>query len=99
LLASSYGWAKNDILETVYLDELPIFSRLITRRKINDYKMQLAIATNPHTKDAKRLWNTLEQQERQNEGKSYIDSEFDAVGFEKLKQALQNNSSSIAVKS
>ena len=54
------------------------------RRQINEYKMSLAIATNPQTKQPKKLWDTLDQMERQNEGKEYLDAEFDAAGFERL---------------
>jgi len=85
-------------MENVYLDELFIFTRLINRRKINDYKMALAIATNPHTKDPKNLWGVLERQERLNEGKEYLDAEFDAAGFAAFKQTLQRHGSAIVVK-
>lgn len=97
-MASNYGWAKRDILENVYLDELFVFLRLITRRKINEQKMALAIATNPHTKHPKKLWDQLEQQERHNEGKDYLDAEFDAAGMARFKEALQRHSRSIVVK-
>lgn len=60
--------------------------------------MQLAIATNPHTKDPKSLWAMLERQERANEGKEYLDAEFDAKGFEAFKQTLQRHGSAIVVK-
>lgn len=97
-MASEYGWAKDDILENVYLDELFVFTRLINRRKIQGYKMQLAIAQNPHIKNPKDLWRLLEQQESEVEGKSYLDSEFDATGFEAFKQTLQRNSKGVVVK-
>lgn len=97
-MANEYGWAKNDILENVYLDELFVFTRLINRRKVQDYKMQLAIAQNPHIKNPKDLWRILEQQENEIEGKSYLDTEFDSVGFEAFKQTLQRNSKNIVVK-
>ena len=60
--------------------------------------MALAIATNPHTKDPKTLWRTLERQERDNEGKEYLDAEFDAAGLEALKKKLQRQGSAIVVK-
>lgn len=60
--------------------------------------MALAITTNPHTKDPKPLWSMLERQERQNEGKSYIDAEFDAQGFEAFKAKLKRQGSAIVVK-
>lgn len=60
--------------------------------------MQLAISTNPHIKDPKKLWQTFDQQERQLKGKEYLDEEFDAVGFERFKQTLQRHGSTIVVK-
>ena len=60
--------------------------------------MQLAIATNPHTKDPKSLWSTLERQERENDGKEYLDAEFDTIGFEAFKQRLKREGSGIVVK-
>lgn len=98
-MASNYGWAKKDILEGVYLDELFYFVKLINRRKISEYKMALAISTNPHTKTPKKLWDTLDQQERTNEGKDYLDAEFDQAGFDRFKQTLQRHSKAIVVKS
>lgn len=60
--------------------------------------MQLAIATNPHTKDPKKLWHTLERQENINEGRDYLDAEFDSAGFEAFKRTLQRHGSAIVVK-
>lgn len=97
-MASEYGWAKRDILENVYLDELFVFTRLINRRKINNYKMALAIATNPHIKDPKGLWRALDRQERENDGKGYLDAEFDAAGFEAFKARLKQRGSAIIIK-
>lgn len=98
LLASSYGWAKNDILETVYIDELFVFVRLIKRRQISEYKIQLAIATNPNTKHPKKLWDAFDEMERQNEGKDYLNAEFDEAGFAAFKETLQRNSTRFIVK-
>lgn len=90
LLASEYGWPKHDILNEVYLDELFFLTRYINRRHITDYRMQLAIAQNPHVKNPKELWTILEQQEREITGK-HQENDFDAVGFELLKNELRNN--------
>lgn len=60
--------------------------------------MSLAIATNPQTKNPRKLWDTLDQQERKNEGRDYLDSEFDSAGVERFKQMLQRHSKSIVVK-
>ncbi|MBN2263069.1 MAG: hypothetical protein JW735_09155 [Prolixibacteraceae bacterium] len=85
-------------METVYFDELFIFTRLINRRKITEYKMQLAIISNPHTKTPKTLWHMLDQRERENEGKAYIDAEFDPKTFEAFKETVKRHGSAIDVK-
>jgi hypothetical protein len=40
----------------------------------------------------------LETQERENDGKGYLDAEFDATGFEAFKQTLKRHGSTIVVK-
>jgi hypothetical protein len=60
--------------------------------------MQLAIATNPHTKSPRKLWDTLDQKDRENEGKGYLDADFDKQGFEAFKQTLKSTGSKIVVK-
>lgn len=94
LLASEYGWSKNDILYGVYLDELTELIPKIERRKNAAYKMQLAIVQNPHVKNQKELWSILNTQEKQIERKEKPKEEepkFDAVGFEMLKSKMRQN--------
>lgn len=97
-MASEYGWAKHDILNDVYLDDLFALSKRINLRKLTEYRMQLAIATNPHIKNPKELWRTFDEQERQMTGQAYMDEDFDVVGFERFKQTLQRHGSAIIVK-
>jgi hypothetical protein len=85
-LASEYGWAFNDILETVYLDDLFFFMAQIKRRKLGEYKIYAAIIQNPHVKDPKILWNILKQ-----EDDNYLSREFDEQGFNLLKDQLMQN--------
>lgn len=87
-MASEYGWSKQDILYDVYFDELAELVKKINKRKVNEYKMQLAIAHNPHVKNYKELWRILERQDDEQHKKS---EEFDPVGFEQLKSVLSNN--------
>ena len=49
--------------------------------------MQLAIVQNPHVKDPKLLWETLEAFDKKPE-----DEKLDKRGFEMLKQKLRNSS-------
>ena len=65
----------------------------ITKRKNSDYKMQLAIAQNPHSTDPKQLWYLLSR----NEEADPTSLELDVEGFERLKQAM-SKSGSIVVK-
>lgn len=62
LLAASYGWAKEYILENVYPDEVPEYNKRIVRRKRHEKMLELRIAHNPHLKekDAWTLFNELQ---------------------------------------
>lgn len=60
--------------------------------------MTLAITTNPHIKEPKKLWQILESQEKINEGKEYLDAELDPAQFEAFKKTVQRHSESFAVK-
>lgn len=90
LLASEYGWAKREILNEVYIDELVDLIKWINRRKLQDIKLQMSIIQNPHVKDPKILWKTIEEQERLL-GNSPKVEEFDTTGFENLKTLMSRN--------
>lgn len=59
MLASEYGWDLQDILEKVYVDTLFLFVKAIERRKLDEHRIQLALISNPHTKDPQHLWRML----------------------------------------
>jgi hypothetical protein len=59
---------------------------VIKRRKVDEYKMQMAVIQNPHTKDPKKLWQTIDNMVP----KSRPDK-LDVAGFEVLKIRLQQN--------
>jgi len=86
LLGSEYGWSKHDILCDVYFDELYWLTRQIERRKLTEYRMQLAIVQNPHVKDPKELWRVLNSQDASQITRT---EKFDDVGFEVLKSRLR----------
>jgi hypothetical protein len=90
-LGHEYGWAKREILEDVYFDELYYLLRKINKRKLQDYKMRLAIAENPHKKDNKALWSILNSEEDKLEYGGSKDETFDAAGLEILKARMRNN--------
>lgn len=54
---------------------------------MSDYKMQLAIIQNPHTKNPRQLWKEIERQLKEKEP----NEEFDSVGFERLKDQLSQS--------
>lgn len=83
MLASEYGWAKDDILNTVYVDDVFYLREHIKRRHFEDWKMQLAIVQNPHTKNPKDLWDMLSA-----ETNVPADEKLDKEGFEAFKRAL-----------
>lgn len=78
-------------MHDTYFDELFFLVDKINKRKIQDYKIQMAIIQNPHVKDPKVLWKEIEKQENELEGKSYLEAEFDTVGFEMLKSKMREN--------
>ena len=93
LLAHEYGWAKDYILENVYLDELKHLTDAMKKRKVEDMKMQLAIVSNPHSKEPKELWDALNREIDDR----FEDVELDKQGFEAFKRTLAG-SSNIVVK-
>ena len=87
MLASEYGWAKDYIYENMYFDEVYMLMQTISRRRNGHYKMLLAIAQSPHSKDPKLLWNALEAADRPTKA----NEELDVSGFERLKLATSQN--------
>lgn len=89
LLASEYGWAKGDILNDVYVDELFYLSQKINKRKLNDYKLWTAIIQSPHLKDSRRIWDTFKSME----GELQIDepAKLDVTGMEAAKLIMRKN--------
>lgn len=63
------------------------------KRRVDEWKMELAIVQNPHVKEPQTLWNELDQIE----GKGVRDEKIDREGMMKLK-ALLTNSNQIKVK-
>jgi hypothetical protein len=62
-LASEYGWGKEAILESVYPDELFYLTKEIKKRRVGHYRMLLAIAQNPYSKNPRELAKQLEPEE------------------------------------
>jgi len=83
LLGSEYGWTKDYVFYNVYFDELFELANLINNRKRDEYRVLLAIAQNPHTKDPKQLWQILESDEERKRS-----LEFDEKGFDAFKAAM-----------
>ena len=87
LLASEYGWAKREILEDTYIDELILLQKKIKQRNISEIKTQLIIAQNPHVKNPKEIWKILDQEEERKPQKQV----FDQLGFDRLRGKLANS--------
>lgn len=58
----------------------------INTRKLREYKMQAAIAQNPHNKDPKELWRLFDAEEG-----VIPEDNFDSAGFERLKNQLRSS--------
>ena len=65
------------------MDELVIFVAKIRERQVKNYMMDLAIISNPHSKEPKDLWRMLEAQV-----KKPVEEKLDKQGMELLKQRL-----------
>ena len=53
---------------------------MVKKRKIVEYRMQLAITQNPHIKEPEHLWKILEYAD-----KEAVDEQLDKAGMERLK--------------
>ena len=65
------------------MDELVVFVAKIRERQVKNYMMDLAIISNPHSKEPKDLWRMLEAQV-----KKPVEEKLDKQGMELLKQRL-----------
>ena len=88
MLASSYGWAKREIDEYIYFDELYELVQQANKRKVSEWKMQLAITQNPHVQNPKELWEVLNSYDRQTDPAG---DKLDKAGFALLKDALRGS--------
>lgn len=75
------------IYDRLYLEEVQLMIEAIRKRKNGKYKMLLAIAQSPHSKDPQLLWKALEAEDRVTDE----DAELDTTGFEKLKLITGQN--------
>ncbi len=66
---------------------VPIIQK-INKRKVDEYKMQIAIVQNPHVKNPGELWKKIEAMRPVEEKKS---DKLDVVGFENFKRTLASN--------
>lgn len=87
MLASQYGWSKQEIDSHVYFDELIYFSDQIKKRQVDEWKMQLAISSNPHVKNPKELWDVLNAVDRFDND----DGIMDKAGMQLLKDRMRQN--------
>lgn len=88
VLASNYHWAKREILDDVYLDEAIEYLDMIKRRKVQEDLMQLAIISNPHTKEPKALHKFLADELKNLERRGMIEVTPEQGAFTKLKSIL-----------
>lgn len=95
MLASEYGWDLDRILYRVTVPELLRLIDKINLRTVRRNIADLAISQNPHTKNPKELADSLIHQEKellaQISNEQPKPPEFDAVGFELLKQRMSQN--------
>jgi hypothetical protein len=62
IIAWSYHWSINEIVEQCTVLDLIAFTRLIHKQQLQDDLRQIAIVSNPHTKEPNKLPRKLQQQ-------------------------------------
>jgi hypothetical protein len=85
----------DDILNRLYFDQLVNLIEQANVRKISDWKMQLAIAHNPHVKKPKDLFLILDREQKRHEAPA--SEVLDKSGFDRFKAQL-GRSNKIIVK-
>jgi hypothetical protein len=89
-LASNYHWSKDAILDDLCFEEAMEYSTLIKKRQINDYITQLAVISNPHTKNPKELLKSFQDELKKIENKGIIEPEREENATAKLKQIFSS---------
>jgi hypothetical protein len=84
-LASNYHWGKDQILN-LCLEEAMEYSTLIKKRQIHGYITQLAISSNPHTKNPKELLKSFQEELKKVDNRGIMETERDVDATAKLKQ-------------
>lgn len=51
-------------MDSMYIDELFSLQKSIQKRKLYEYRVQLAIAQNPHVEKPEELWEALTPKDR-----------------------------------
>lgn len=69
------------------MPELFTLIEKINIRHAQEYKMQILIAQNPHSRKPEELWKSLEKLEKN----TPEEPQFDETGFEILKQRMSQN--------
>jgi hypothetical protein len=72
-----------DIRDRLYFDEVYYLMKHMNRRKLGEYRMQLALIQNPHTKNPKELWDQLKIDQH------IRPAELDSTGFDLLRARMQ----------
>lgn len=100
LLASEYGWAKQDILLNTYPEEFFLLQRQIRARKVDETIAQIQITSHPHknAEDAQEFVDDLLSRRRFYRGDEPVSEKLDVAAFEKFRQGVTEQSSLIKTK-
>lgn len=93
-LSSAYGWTKQEILATVYPDEIEYYMKRIRKEKVNDRLSMLALIHNPHVQDPKKLILELQKMAMDDDGKYYDKQRMepeDMRQMDEIKRLMQAN--------
>jgi len=88
-LASEYGWSKAEILETVYIDEVPELERSIKKRRAEKKIEELEMVLAPHSdrQHKMQLFNRYRKQllEATLPSERQDDDQLDRAGVQRLR--------------
>lgn len=98
LLASEYGWTADYIKTSVYPDEFMVLLRKIGARRVDEWLIELQIASNPHTEDPKKFVEALLADRRRYRGIEDLPGKLTKSQKEQLKVSLKDLKTSKRIK-
>lgn len=81
----------SDILENIYMDQLLALLPALRKRRLESWRIQLAIAHNPYSENPEALAKSFEPPD----DSYYLDAQLDRDGMERLKNVMRGGNAFI----